>query len=163
MNKTLGIVVGIVVVVLAVILLTGNMANDEVTTPVDDDVRVENEDAEAATQDRADTDEDSSQTGDATVVRYTDSGFEPQTVTIERGQAVLFVDEASGDMWVASAMHPTHEVYSGTTLREHCNSGAEAFDQCGTGEEYNFIFTKQGEWRYHNHVNASHTGTVIVE
>jgi len=68
-------------------------------------------------------------------------------------------------MWVASAVHPTHTLYAGTSLSEHCGNGAanDSFDQCDAGDDYSFTFKKTGEWKYHNHVNASQTGTVIVQ
>jgi len=48
-------------------------------------------------------------------------------------------------------------------LQEHCGTGTTSFDQCANGGSYSFTFTKAGTWRYHNHSNASHFGTVIVE
>ncbi|MEX1027362.1 MAG: hypothetical protein WD049_05055 [Candidatus Paceibacterota bacterium] len=100
---------------------------------------------------------------DQAVVRYTAGGFEPGSVVIEQGETVQFVNESGRDMWVASAMHPTHEAYAGTTLREHCPDGSGAFDQCEVGDQFSFTFEQVGEWNYHNHANASHFGTVVVE
>lgn len=45
------------------------------------------------------------------VVTYTDSGFSPNNLTIKNGQTVTFKNEGPGDMWVASAPHPTHTDY----------------------------------------------------
>jgi plastocyanin len=95
-------------------------------------------------------------------ILLTSSGFSPKTVTIKKGGTVTWSNESSGDMWVASAQHPTHTVYDGTSLQEHCGSGAGAFDQCNNGESYSFIFNKVGTWNYHNHNNSSQTGTVVV-
>jgi plastocyanin len=69
-------------------------------------------------------------------------------------------------MWVASAMHPAHVVYDGTTKDAHCAAGYTGpvpFDQCASGTSYSFTFTKAGEWKYHNHVNASQFGSVTVQ
>ena len=76
-----------------------------------------------------------------------------------------FVNESGGDMWVASAQHPTHKVYDGTSISEHCfTSGADAsFDQCEAGNEYSFAFGKTGEWKYHDHVHPSKFGSIVVE
>src|SRR3989344_267954 len=45
-------------------------------------------------------------------VIYTDQGFSPLSVTVPLGTTVTFVNQSGGSMWVASAMHPTHVVYS---------------------------------------------------
>lgn len=87
-----------------------------------------------------------------TVVTYTDSGFSPNPVTVKVGALVTFVNESSGAMWVASAVHPTHQLLPG-------------FDQLKSvakGGTYEYAFTKVGTWKYHNHVSPSDTGSVIV-
>ena len=96
-------------------------------------------------------------------VNYSDAGFSPATITIKRGDTVTFTNSASGTMWVASAPHPAHTAYAGTSLSEHCPAGsALAFDQCQTGASFSFKFDKAGTWKYHNHSNASNFGEVIV-
>lgn len=98
---------------------------------------------------------------------YTASGFSPSNVTVKSGDTVRFVNESDTNMWVGSAMHPTHEVYDGTNLQTHCATGATpSFDACRNmtrGQSYSFTFTKKGSWGYHNHSQASHFGRVVVE
>ncbi len=100
-------------------------------------------------------------------VVYTDSGYAPQTLTIKVGNTVIFKNESSGGMWTASAMHPSHTVYSNTSLGQHCPDTANtSFDECTSaqpGQSWSFTFQKQGTWGYHNHVNAHHFGKIIVE
>lgn len=97
-------------------------------------------------------------------VTYSASGFSPNTVTIKVGGTVTWHDDGTGRMWVASAQHPTHTAYSGTTLQQHCSDTTDvSFDECKNGSTYTFTFTKPGTWNYHNHSQASHFGTVIVE
>jgi len=99
-------------------------------------------------------------------VAYTDQGFSPKSVTIEQGQTVTWVNQSSRDMWVASGAHPTHMLYDGTSLNEHCTLNAETpFDACraqSPGASYSFTFNKEGTWKYHDHTNASQTGAVVV-
>lgn len=86
-------------------------------------------------------------------VSYNNSGFAPESIKIKKGETVKFTNQSDNLMWVASDPHPTHAI-----LKE--------FDQKNTatkGESYEFRFEKSGTWRYHNHRNAGHTGTVIVE
>lgn len=101
------------------------------------------------------------------VVIYTDSGYSPNTLSIKKGETVVFQNNSSQSMWTASALHPTHTVYSGTSLSEHCGSSNNtAFDACKgiqPGDSWSFTFNKVGSWKYHNHLNPSHTGTIIVE
>ncbi|RJR12813.1 hypothetical protein C4585_03135 [Candidatus Parcubacteria bacterium] len=95
-------------------------------------------------------------------VTYNGTSYSPQTVTIKKGGTVSWSSTVP-DMWVASAQHPTHTTYSGTSLQEHCADGAtKSFDQCGRGTSYSFKFDKVGTWNYHDHVNASARGTIIV-
>jgi plastocyanin len=106
-----------------------------------------------------------SSTGESAVVTvvYGQGGFVPATVTIKKGQSVTWVNQGGGQMWVASAQHPTHTAYSGTVLAEHCATATnDAFDQCKAGMTYGFTFDKVGTWRYHNHAQASHFGSVVV-
>ncbi len=100
-----------------------------------------------------------------TVVYYTDRGFQPQTVEIEKRETVTWINNASTSMWVGSDRHPRHTEYSGSSTLEHCQNGDQnqpAFDQCSTGDRFSFTFEKTGEWGYHNHRAAGDTGTVVV-
>lgn len=100
-------------------------------------------------------------------VKYTDSGYAPKELTVKVGDTVTWKNENSNGMWTASAMHPTHIIYGGTSLDEHCpDMQNTSFDECKSaqpGESWSFTFDKKGTWRYHNHVQASDFGSVIVE
>jgi len=96
---------------------------------------------------------------------FTGSGFQPADITVEQGETVTWVNDASTSMWVGSDQHPTHTEYAGSSLREHCQKGDQnsaAFDQCSTGDRFSFTFEKTGEWGYHNHQPFVSGGTVTV-
>ena len=96
-------------------------------------------------------------------VIYSQSGFSPAEITVKKGDTVTWSNSGGGNMWVASAQHPTHTVYSGIALSAHCpGMTASAFDQCQNGATYSFKFDKVGTWAYHNHTNSGHFGRVIV-
>lgn len=100
------------------------------------------------------------------VIYLTGSGFQPSDITIEKGETVTWINNASNAMWVASDQHPSHTGYAGSTLYEHCQRGDQtgaAFDQCSSGDEFSFTFEKTGEWGYHNHKRAVQGGTITVE
>jgi plastocyanin len=96
------------------------------------------------------------------VVLYTADGFEPSTITINEGQTVRWINQSGGDMWVASAMHPTHTVYPGSDIKK-CGTGADIFDQCGNGASFEFTFNEVGEWAYHNHSRPADFGKIVVQ
>lgn len=103
----------------------------------------------------------------ARLVAYADSGYSPNILTIKAGETVTFQNNSAQNMWTASAMHPTHTAYSGTSLSEHCPDAANlAFDACRgilPGESWSFAFSKTGTWGYHDHLHPALFGKIIVE
>ena len=102
------------------------------------------------------------------VVTYTDSGYSPKELTVKKGDIVTFTNMSSMPMWTASAIHPTHTVYSGTDIKNCGNPGMMdmMFDSCVStpaGSSWTFQFNEAGPWGYHNHMQASHWGKVIVQ
>ena len=88
----------------------------------------------------------------ASSITYGADGFTPKSVTVKKGSTVRWTNQSQGGMWVASAMHPTHQLLPG-------------FDQLksvGAAGTYEYTFVKVGTWKYHNHVVASDSGTVVV-
>ena len=103
----------------------------------------------------------------ANEVIYTDAGYAPAEITVKMGDTVVFKNESSQGMWTASANHPSHTIYSGAFLQQHCpDTSNTSLDECKSvqpGESWSFTFTKAGTWFYHNHVNSSKFGKVIVQ
>ena len=111
-------------------------------------------------------DADASGATTGVTVRYTAEGFVPETVTIQAGQKVTFVNDSTGAMWVGADEHPTHTGYDGTDRATHCSgsyTGPTPFDQCMAGPTYTFVFTEAGSYDYHNHSGAQFGGTVVVQ
>lgn len=100
-------------------------------------------------------------------VRVTADGFEPATLTVKVGDTVVWQNDTTRGVWPASAVHPSHTAYDGTSLDEHCpNTSGTAFDSCGAvaaGASWGFTFNKAGTWGYHDHLDALVRGTVVVE
>ncbi len=89
---------------------------------------------------------------EAKVIFYTDKGFSPSSIEVSVGTKVIFINQSVGLMWVASAVHPTHQALPG-------------FDQLTAvpnGVSYEYTFTKAGTWKYHDHLNPEARGVVIV-
>lgn len=100
-------------------------------------------------------------------VRVTANGFEPASLTVKKGDRVTWMNEAGREVWPASAVHPTHTAYPGSDIAK-CGTAEAAtiFDACGgitNGSAWSFVFNEAGTWRYHDHLRASVTGSVVVE
>lgn len=96
-------------------------------------------------------------------VIYTDSGFSPKTITIEQGVEVTFKNESNKSMWVASSRHPTHNDYPQEADTDCLGSSFDTCKKVAPGLSWSFTFDHIGEWRYHDHISPSRTGTIIVE
>ena len=88
-----------------------------------------------------------------TVVKIKETGFEPAEINIKRGMRVVWASEAPGYSWPASDPHPSHTNYPGFDPGEPLK----------TGEAWSFTFDKVGGWEYHNHLNPSHRGKIVVK
>ena len=153
-NMKIGVIIG-VLIVLAVVLVaifalnTSDEQADEGSTSDENSggsllVPVPGEEGEGV--------EETSVNQEFTV-EVTSSGFNPGTLEINQGDKVTWTNKGSVEGWPASAVHPTHTVYPGFDAKRGLK----------TGESYSFTFDKVGSWGYHDHLNPSTKGTVIVK
>lgn len=96
-------------------------------------------------------------------IRYTNGGYQPPMVTIKAGQKVRWLNDADDETWPASAVHPTHGIYPEKTAGDCLGSAFDACRGLKKGEQWDFVFTQKGTWRFHDHLHPSKTGSVIVE
>ncbi|TSC86257.1 MAG: Plastocyanin/azurin family copper binding protein [Microgenomates group bacterium Gr01-1014_7] len=87
-----------------------------------------------------------------TVVKITAAGFSPKDITIKAGGTVTWTNSDSVVHAVNSAVHPTHQVYSPLNLGNIQAGGKAAL-----------TFPDPGTYKYHDHLNPSLTGSVVVE
>lgn len=93
------------------------------------------------------------QSGEASgTITYSDSGFSPSEVKVKVGESVTFKNDSADNVQVNSAPHPQH------TQFPELNLGAIA-----PGESKSVTFTSAGTKKYHNHLNTSQFGTIVVE
>ena len=86
-------------------------------------------------------------------IRYTNDGFQPAKLTIPIGTMVEFINQSDEEMWVASNVHPEHDILP-------------TFDQfkgAGKGTSYMYTFDKKGTWPYHDHINPAFIGIINVQ
>ena len=81
-----------------------------------------------------------------------DSGFAPTDITVKAGTRVVWKNSSGKIATVNSDNHPTHRLYPFLNLGEFPGSSS-----------LQVVFEKAGKYSYHNHYNASETGTVTVE
>lgn len=162
MNKSLMWFLGIVIVIALVGLIFYVTQND---TAIHANVNtnsssnsasnsVENEILDINKEDMSD--HTLSQAGAVTRISIIDSGFVPESMTIEVGDTVTWKNDSRETAYVAPDDDPSHAKY------------LEIWDDDGTGEiapgeEYSFTFIDAGTYTYHNHLNALETGIIIVE
>ena len=87
-----------------------------------------------------------------TIVALTNVGFTPQTVTVQAGTKVTWTNNSGGNATVNSSVHPSHQDYPPLNLGE--------FED---GQTLFLVFDTPGTYKYHDHLNPSWTGTVVVE
>lgn len=90
---------------------------------------------------------------EGTVVSIGPSGFNPNILTVKNGTTVIFINEDTGaSHWVASDPNPAHTDYP----------GFDAGSPIQPGASFSFTFDRVGSWGYHDHLNPSHTATIVV-
>ncbi|MDR3570923.1 MAG: hypothetical protein P4L81_01850 [Candidatus Pacebacteria bacterium] len=95
------------------------------------------------------------------LVSYTDTGFQPQKVTISKGQTIRFANNSSDELWVASFGTTSTKIYPGTS-----SCGSTEFDSCGPishGDYWEFTFQQPGAWQFQNNVDKNHSGIIVVQ
>lgn len=87
-----------------------------------------------------------------TKVTLTSDGFSPKSITIKKGSKVVWTNSSGKVATVDSAPHPVHTNYPPLNLGSF-----------NDGDSLELSFPDSGSYKYHNHLNASHGGTITVE
>ncbi len=146
-NSIIIIIVAIVVIVGGAFLVTKKDAD----TP------------QGSTSQTANSDSSKSDAGDSggvsgtepasnAVITYSDSGFSPSTITIKAGETVTVKNTSSRTIEFDSDPHPVH------TDNRELNEGSIEPGKSGT-----VTISEAGTWGYHDHLDSSQTGTIVVE
>lgn len=85
-------------------------------------------------------------------ITYSSNGFSPATLTVKSGDTVTIKNTSSEALQFDSNPHPAH------TDDTDLNVGSVAAGQTKT-----FKVTKTGTFGYHNHLDPSDTGHIVVE
>jgi len=95
---------------------------------------------------------DATPTATQATITYSDSGYSPSSITVKNGDTVIIKNTSSRSMQFDSDPHPAH------TINPELNVGSVP-----PGEQMSFVVDTKGTFGYHNHLNASQKGTIIVE
>ena len=88
----------------------------------------------------------------AATITYDGDSFSSSTDTVKAGDTVKVVNNSDDDLEFDSAPHPVH------TDNPELNAGG-----IGPGMSKTFTLNKKGTWGFHNHVNSSQRGSIIVQ
>lgn len=89
---------------------------------------------------------------DNTIIKMVPTGYTPSTITITQNTTIVFENTSDTDLWPASNIHPTHEIYSDFDPKHPVKPG----------ESWSFTFTRPGAWTFHDHMFPTVTGTITV-
>lgn len=84
-------------------------------------------------------------------ITYTNEGFSPNTITVTKDSTVTVTNTSDANVMLSSADHPTHKEQPELNM-----------EMLKPGESGTITLTQVGTWGYHDHINASMTGTIIV-
>lgn len=91
-------------------------------------------------------------TNEQNVITLTQRGFSPMVLTIKAGVTVTWENKSGKVATINSDPHPAHTNYAPLNL-----------DNLPDGGNLSLTFSKPGTYGYHNHLNPSLTGVIIVE
>ena len=149
-SNSLGIVIVVVVLIALGFLIFGrgseNKSNDSTNTQTSQPAP-NSADSNASATPAAGTTQSTANT-----ITYDGSGFSPAKITVKSGDSVTIKNTSSSDVQFKSDPHPVH------TDNQDLNVG----DVPG-GQSQTFTVTKKGTFGFHNHLDPSQTGTIVVQ
>ncbi|OIO80355.1 hypothetical protein AUJ84_03880 [Candidatus Pacearchaeota archaeon CG1_02_32_132] len=170
MNKrglgTLGII-AIVVVVLVIGFVSYKSLSSSISSQAGSSLSSNPSGNEGVGDSMMDESSEGSMMEDENVIKVISTGFVPNTLTINSGDTITWINENTAGSWPASDVHPTHTSYPGSA-KSKCGTSEQSmiFDACGglkEGESYSFTFDEVGSWNFHDHLKPNWVGTVIVK
>ena len=169
-----GILIGIIIAIILITIIifttlpdsNSENLNIENQNPQNENTEEEINNEEEAIQEEDEIEIPTNEIKEVTI-EMSSSGFSPNSIEIEVGTKVNFLNVGTRNIWPASDHHPTHTVYPDSGITK-CGTSEEEniFDSCkgiSPGETYSFVFNEIGTWDYHDHLRSSLSGTIIVK
>lgn len=142
--KKAAIIAGLAVILIAAGVFVFNNNSAEAPQP-------EPASTEETSTDQQPVAESSQEDAEFSIV-YSDSGFEPSSLTVPAGTVISIQNNSSNTLQFSSDPHPAH------TDNPELNAVSVE-----PGSQTTVEVTTKGTWGVHNHLNHSHTATLIVE
>ena len=139
MNKKLGIILAVVVGIIAVALIIYALSRPATTSTTAGNA---NSTATAPTEQK---------NGKTATIVYTNDGFDPTSLTVSKGTTIKVVNNSSRDLQYSSGQHPTHHEDPEINM-----------SVLHAGESGTFVVETVGTHTFHDHLDASQEGTLIV-
>lgn len=86
------------------------------------------------------------------VVEFDGKSFSPETVSLKAGGRLTINNKSNVNMWPASNDHPTHKLYP----------EFDSLKPILPGESYTLILSKAGTWGYHDHLQPTIKGQIVI-
>lgn len=88
----------------------------------------------------------------AATINFTSDGFSPKILTVKSGDTIAITNNSGETVQFDSNPHPLH------TDNPELNVGT-----IPPGETMRVKLTAKGTWGYHNHLNVTQSGTIVVQ
>jgi plastocyanin len=85
-------------------------------------------------------------------IRMNINDYQPNELSIKVGEAIQFVNASDKQLWPASNIHPTHDIYPEFDPQRALQPG----------ESWTFTFRRSGLWRMHDHLLPYLKGVITV-
>lgn len=93
------------------------------------------------------------QTSTIRTIEILDGQFNPKVIAINSSDYIVFKNIGKLGHWPASNSHPTHDILPEFDPQQPIKPN----------EEWKFQFNNPGIWRYHDHLNATKSGVILVK
>ena len=140
-----------IVIIVIVVLAVAGVAALIFANPTKAPTTTQNEETGSNSQTDANNAGTTDEAGKTATIAFTSNGFSPATLTVKKGTKVTVINNSNDPVQFSSDDHPTH--------REDPEINME---ELAPGQSGSFTVTTVGTHGFHDHLNDSKTGTLIV-
>jgi len=151
MNRNLIIFIVVVLVLVGGYSLVKSKNQSSTTAPVPS-TQTQNPTTAPSAMEKSPSTEPEAMSQKEDTVTLSAEGFTPATITVKKGDKVVWINKSGDSATVDSNNHPSHLLYPPLNLGSF-----------NDGEKHELVFDKAGSYGYHDHFHPSRKGTVVVE